>query len=116
MWTLHREYINPAVPALYHDLFGQVCGVVAFMDDPHKPIPVKNLINILGRRLQITGFDVGMLASKYRDEFYEVVPKMIASGKLKYSEDIKTSLEELPQALYQVIAGKNKAKVAISLE
>lgn len=75
--------------------------------------PVKNLMYIVSKQLKIYGFLVFALSAKYEDEFYKVVPRQIANGEIKYTEDIKNGLQYAGHAIYEVQAGKNKGKSVI---
>ena len=81
-------------------------------DSPH----VKNLGIIVAHELQMFGFIVGRLGPKYDEEFYREVPQLIASGKIKYREDVRKGLQQTGQALVDVLTGGNKGKMIISLE
>lgn len=75
--------------------------------------PVKNLMSIVSKELRIFGFLVFSIFPKYAKEFYSEVPAALASGALKYSEDITEGLENAGQAIYDVQTGKNKGKSVI---
>lgn len=75
--------------------------------------PVKNLMSIVFKELRIYGFLVFSIFSKYAKDFYGEVPAALASGALKYTEDITEGLENAGQAIYDVQAGKNKGKSVI---
>lgn len=81
-------------------------------DSPH----VKNLGMIVAHDLKVFGFIVGTLSYKYEEAFYKEVPKLVACGKIKYTEDVKRSLREVGQAIYDVQTGANKGKSVIYLE
>lgn len=72
--------------------------------------PVNSLMQIVARQLKIFGILVTALRPKYDEWFYKTVPKEVAEGKLKYSEDPTTGLQYAGHALLDVLTGKNKAK------
>ena len=43
-------------------------------------------------------------------DFYREIPPKVASGEIKYREDIKHGLHSVPQAIYDVQTGKNEGK------
>ena len=53
---------------------------------------------------------------KYRDEFYEVMPRLVKEGKLKYSEHITYGLENAEKALLEVLKGENMGKAVLILD
>ena len=75
---------------------------------------MKNLINLVTREIKLSGYIVTSLHNKYVDEFYDVVPKMIAAGKLKYNLEVKT-LAESGRGLHEACSGTNSGKVTIVL-
>ena len=77
------------------------------------PQPVNSLFQIIGKQLKVFGLLVTVLAPKYNDWFYETVPKVIADGKIKYTEDITNGLQYAGHALYDVQVGRNKGKSVI---
>lgn len=74
---------------------------------------VKNLAAVVAKQIKIFGFLVLALHYKYIDEFYEVFPGMIASGKIRYTEDITKGLEYAGHAILDVQSGRNKAKSVV---
>ena len=75
--------------------------------------PVNNLAKIVGNELKIFGFIVPSLYPKYLESFYKEVPKQIASGEIKYTEDITQGLEYGGQAIESVQRGTNTGKSVI---
>ncbi len=77
--------------------------------------PVKNLMQIVGRQLKISGFLYShpLLLEKYEEEFYREIPKGLASGKIKYTEDLTYGLENGGHAIHNVQTGKNVGKSVV---
>ncbi len=75
--------------------------------------PVNSLIQIVSRQIKIFGILVTALRPKYEDWFYKTIPKEVAEGKLKYSEDRTIGLQYAGHALLDVLTGKNKAKSVV---
>ena len=74
---------------------------------------MKWLFFIVRRSLKLFGFIVSDLLPKYKDEFYQVVPGMVADGELKYIEDAKQGLEHAGDAIREVWQGKNRGKSVV---
>ena len=74
---------------------------------------VNNLNAIVAKQLKIFGFLVFMLHWKYMEEFYQVVPKQIAAGVYRYTEDITRGLQYAGHAILDVQSGKNKGKSVV---
>ncbi|KAJ6555448.1 hypothetical protein DFH09DRAFT_1318232 [Mycena vulgaris] len=62
--------------------------------------------------LTISGFAVFRL-SKYEEEFYATVPPALASGELKYSEDVSYGLAKIGDVLLAVQTGATKGKAVV---
>ncbi|KDQ64391.1 hypothetical protein JAAARDRAFT_28018 [Jaapia argillacea MUCL 33604] len=87
------------------------CGMISSYNS--QPYPVKNLMLIVGKAIKMCGFLVFQFQEKYIEEFYKVVPAKLASGEIKYTEDITRGLEKVGEAILAVQTGKNKAKSVI---
>ncbi len=59
------------------------------------------------------GFIVSDFESKYGEEFYATVPKMLASGELKVKEDIYKGLDKLPQAFLDMLSGTVSCRLSV---
>ncbi|KAL0960208.1 hypothetical protein HGRIS_011841 [Hohenbuehelia grisea] len=88
------------------------CGMISDYNAAEK-YGVKNLFNLIVKRISIHGFLVSDLLPKYRDEFYKTVPAMIARGEIKFLEDKKQGLDKAGEAIYEVQSGKNHGKSVI---
>ncbi|PBK87212.1 NAD(P)-binding protein [Armillaria gallica] len=75
--------------------------------------PFKNIFEIVSKRITINGFIEFDLTDKWKDEFYRVVPKKIASGEFKYAEDITNGLENAGEAIRRIQTGQNIAKSVV---
>lgn len=75
--------------------------------------PVKHLSNIFARELKVYGFLVRSLHPKHLSDFYNTVPKLLADGTIKYTEEITKGLEYAGHAILDVQTGKNKGKSVI---
>lgn len=66
------------------------------------------------KSLQINGFIAGDLVKKYGFEpFFENYLPLVRDGKLKYKEDKTYGLENLADALLNMLHGKNKGKAIV---
>ncbi|KAI0772918.1 NAD-P-binding protein [Trametes elegans] len=88
------------------------CGMISQYNTT-QPYHVKNLMNIVGRELQIHGFIVGSLRPKYEDEFYATFPARVARGEIKYKEDRVRGLERAGHAIADVQSGRNFGKSVV---
>ena len=72
-------------------------------------------MQIVRKSLTVSGFTVFQHEPKYNDEFYATVPPKLASGELKYSEEVTKGLEKVGDVILAVQKGTNKAKSVISV-
>jgi NADPH-dependent curcumin reductase CurA len=80
---------------------------------PLNSLVSKNIGQIVGKQLKISGFIWSSLASKYEAKFYEEMPLKVARGEIKYQEDRTIGLEHVGEAILAVLTGKNTGKSVI---
>ncbi len=61
----------------------------------------------------MNGFLVMELRERWQEEFYKVVPKKIANGEFKYTEDVTRGLDKAGEAILEVQKGLNTGKKVI---
>ncbi|KAK7440812.1 hypothetical protein VKT23_016890 [Stygiomarasmius scandens] len=105
--TLDAAFGNAAL----HSRF-IICGFITQYNKP-EPTPYKNIVSILTKRIVVSGFLVFDHEAEWEDRFYAEVPKLLASGQLKYTEDISKGLDKSGEALLEVQVGKNHGKKVI---
>jgi len=88
------------------------CGMISVYNSGYSA-PVKNFFQIIGKSLTFHGFVVFRLEPKWNDEFFKTVPPLVASGKIKYREDVSQGLESVGDVILAVQKGTNKAKAII---
>ncbi|EGO00257.1 hypothetical protein SERLA73DRAFT_160203 [Serpula lacrymans var. lacrymans S7.3] len=67
-------------------------------------------------RVKMEGLIMTDWVDKYLDEFLEVVPRDLASGKLKYLEHVYHGMDKVGQAFVDLFTGGNVGKSVIVLE
>jgi NADPH-dependent curcumin reductase CurA len=104
--------VQRAVYPLLND-FGRMvmCGMVAEYNDK-QPAPGPNLFATIRKRLRIQGFIVLDRPENFAD-WRAFAGPLVASGQLRYREQIVEGLENAPAALLDVISGRNEAKVVV---
>ncbi|GAW00787.1 NAD-P-binding protein [Lentinula edodes] len=88
------------------------CGAISQYNSKDG-VKMKNLDQIYARRITLYGFLVSDLAPKWQEEFYKVIPKKLASGEFKFTEDVTNGLENSGQAIRDVQTGTNTGKKVI---
>ncbi|KAF7324120.1 Zinc-type alcohol dehydrogenase-like protein PB24D3.08c [Mycena kentingensis (nom. inval.)] len=97
----------------YSNVYGRFlqCGMVS--GNNTGMIPIKNLNQTYIKSLTLSGILVLRLLVKYEEEFYAVVPEMLASGEIKYTEEVTRGLETVGRAIERVQRGLNTAKAVV---
>ncbi|KAF4581546.1 hypothetical protein EYR40_009831 [Pleurotus pulmonarius] len=89
------------------------CGMISQYNKT-SPYGVKNLMNIIAKRLSIHGLLIfDHMTPENAKEFYDTVPAMIAKGDIVFLEDKKYGLDQVGEAILDVQSGKNRGKSVI---
>ena len=89
-----------------------VCGMIAGYDG--QPVPMKQPSIILTMRLLVQGF----IVTEHLDiwpEALDTLAKLVAQKMLRYRESIVDGLEHAPQALMDLLQGKNFGKQIVKI-
>ncbi|KAF8879983.1 hypothetical protein CPB84DRAFT_1792920 [Gymnopilus junonius] len=70
------------------------CGMISGYNTGYNK-PILNLFQIFSRSLTMHGFIVNRLEPKYNDEFYKVMPPLVATGKIRHKEDVTRGVEKV---------------------
>lgn len=79
-----------------------------------KPEPVHNLMLIVEKGLTMQGITI-MHHPELEPEFTERVTRMLLDGSIKYHETVAQGIEQTPQALVDVLRGKNFGKQVVKV-
>lgn len=112
------EQLEAAIDAL--NQFGRViaCGMISQYNLPAADhYPIRNLMQVVGKRLKIQGFIVGdpNMGPKYGKEHQENVQKWIADGSFKAQQDVTKGIDNAGEGLLSVYAGKNFGKAVLEV-
>jgi NADPH-dependent curcumin reductase CurA len=66
--------------------------------------------------MHVHGVLVRDLLPKYQEEFYAIIPPKLASGELKYSEDVSRGLNTVGDVFVGVLKGTAKPVVIVADE
>ncbi|KAI9021709.1 hypothetical protein CLU79DRAFT_752878 [Phycomyces nitens] len=89
------------------------CGMISQYNTT-TPEPIHNLIQIVSKRLRIEGFIVGEHPEMEAD-FRKDVTKWLQDGVIQYRESASEGIESAPQALIDVLKGKNFGKQVVNV-
>jgi len=90
-----------------------VCGLIASYEGPPTTLPDMRLF--LVRRIKIEGF----IVSDHMDLWPQAIDELaghVGAGRLKWRETIRDGLENAPQALVDLLHGRNFGKMLIKLD
>lgn len=95
-----------------------VCGLIAHYNESAPPqgpnLAPALLRDILVKRLTFRGFIVSDFADQ-RQEFIRNMATWLASGQLKYREDLVEGLENAPRAFQGLLKGENFGKLVVKV-
>ncbi|KAG1247617.1 hypothetical protein G6F68_014126 [Rhizopus microsporus] len=89
------------------------CGMIS-QYNREKPEPVHNLIQIVGKSLELRGFIVSN-SPEMQEPFRKEMTEWLQSGQIKYRETIAEGIENTPEALIDVLKGKNFGKQVVKI-
>lgn len=72
-------------------------------------------MRIVQKSITMYGFLVTSLEPKYEQEFYKFITEKLASGELRYTEEVTKGLDKVGDLILAVQQGKNKAKVVVAV-
>ncbi|KAH7913966.1 alcohol dehydrogenase [Hygrophoropsis aurantiaca] len=87
------------------------CGMISGYNTQQQPI--SNIFSVVTKSISMNGFIVFGIFPEFADEFYRDIPKWIASGEIKYQEDLTKGLEHTGEAILAVQKGTNHGKSVI---
>ncbi|KAJ7456098.1 hypothetical protein FB451DRAFT_1564710 [Mycena latifolia] len=87
------------------------CGQISGYNT--RPQGIKNIGLVVGKSLHMHGILVLRLEGTYDAEFYATIPPQLASGALKYAEDVTRGLDKVGDVILAVQKGTNKAKAVV---
>ena len=91
-----------------------VCGRIAEYNLDGQELVPRNMRFLVSKRVRMQGF----LVSDYQDRWPAAIARMarwIASGDMKYKEDVVTGIENAPAAFLRLFRGENFGKLLIKL-
>lgn len=72
-------------------------------------------MEIIAKSLTVSGFFIYRIIHKYLDEFHATVPEKLASGEIKYTEEVVKGLDKVGDVVLAIQNGTIKAKAVISV-
>ena len=97
-------------------LHGRVvaCGMIS-QYNTQEPYGIRNLIQVVGKRITIRGFIVSDFAAECGADFAKDVGSWLVNGEIIYKEDIAVGLDSAPDAFIGMLKGKNFGKQVVKI-
>jgi NADPH-dependent curcumin reductase CurA len=67
------------------------------------------------RKVTVRDLFVGDYVANHQDEFLRTVAPLVASGALKYREDIRHGMENVPACFSEMLRGDNFGKMLVQV-
>lgn len=80
-----------------------------------KPYGIRNLDNMIKKRLTMQGFVISDLAEEHGAEFERDVTGWLVNDRIRYREDVAVGIESAPEAFVGMLKGKNFGKQVVKI-
>lgn len=112
------EQLEAAITHL--NTFGRIvaCGMISqYNKPPGEQYGVKNLMNVVAKRLVMRGFIVfdAEMGPKYQEEHQRNVQKWIAEGEFKAEQSVTVGMDNAPEGLLGLFEGRNFGKAVLEV-
>ncbi|KAF9572311.1 hypothetical protein EC968_010035 [Mortierella alpina] len=90
------------------------CGMIS-QYNTQEPYGIRNLIQVVGKRITIRGFIVSDFAAECSADFAKDVGSWLVNGEIIYKEDIAVGIDSAPDAFIGMLKGKNFGKQVVKI-
>jgi len=91
-----------------------VCGMISAYNNPN-PYGIKNLMQLIGKRLTMRGFIVSDFAAECAADFSRDIGGWLVNNEIIYKEDVAVGLDSAPEAFVGMLNGKNFGKQVVKI-
>lgn len=91
-----------------------ICGMISQYNNVEPAPGPDNLVQIIGKQLQVRGFIVSSHVDMQPD-FLKDMATWIGSGQMKFEETVMEGIEQAPAAFMGLFTGGNKGKMLVKL-
>ena len=111
-------HLEAAINAMNN--YGRIvaCGMISeYSKAENERFGVKNLMNVVAKRITMTGFVVGdkHMGPKYVKERDENVSKWLHDGSFKAKTSVTEGIDNAPEGLVGMLQGKNFGKAVLKI-
>ncbi|KAF9297950.1 hypothetical protein BGZ74_009594 [Mortierella antarctica] len=94
--------------------FGRIiaCGMIS-QYNTREPYGIKNLMNVVTKRLIMRGFIVSDFHDQYFADFFKDVREMLLNKQIVYRVDEAQGIDNAPEAFIGMLSGKNFGKAVV---
>ncbi|KAJ1988613.1 hypothetical protein H4R33_002359 [Dimargaris cristalligena] len=90
------------------------CGAISqYQKDEGQTYGVKNLMSVVGNEVTFQGFIILFHYQTHYVKFVEDITKRVKDGKFNYKLDITKGIENAPQAMVDMMEGRNFGKTVV---
>lgn len=108
------DHLQAAIEAARPMARMALCGMISQYNDTEPRPGPNNVIQIVGKQIQIRGFIVSTHAD-LQPQFIQDMSEWIGSGKLRFEETVMEGVEEAPNAFMGLFSGANTGKMLVKL-
>uniref|UniRef100_A0A6T6YIW8 Enoyl reductase (ER) domain-containing protein n=1 Tax=Bicosoecida sp. CB-2014 TaxID=1486930 RepID=A0A6T6YIW8_9STRA len=109
------EATEVALNAAKTDARFVMCGAISQYNlAAEERYPIRNLVNVIGKRIHMEGFIVSKWAAEFAEASMELAG-YVASGQLKFEETVIDGFENIPTALCGLFSGRNTGKMVVKV-
>ena len=91
-----------------------ICGMISQYNATDATPGPNNVIQIVGKQLQLRGFIVSTHADM-QGEFIKDMATWIPAGQMKFEETVMDGIEAMPSAFMGLFTGKNRGKMLVKI-
>ncbi|WHT20054.1 NADP-dependent oxidoreductase [Crossiella sp. CA-258035] len=108
------EHLEAAISAAKPGGRFALCGAISQYNEKGEPTGPRNMIQIVGKGLNLRGFIVNEYGSM-QEQFFAEVGGWLAEGKISYRETTVEGLANAPQAFLDLLKGANTGKMLVTV-
>ena len=95
-----------------------ICGLIAHYGDEDGADARGDLMKrgqkiFADRNVNVSDLFVGDFVASHQDRFFEEIGPLVASGAVRYREDVREGFETIPEAFIEMLDGRNFGKILV---
>jgi len=111
---------DAVLPLFNQDARMTICGLIAHYGDAPGVDARARLMSagsavFEARNVQVQDLFVGDFVARYQDQFLDDIQPLVASGALRYREDIRLGFDAIPACFSEMLRGDNFGKMLVQI-